>query len=235
VLRFPVKVVAVATPVALLGVGVAAATDSLPPSTQAAVSQVLSHVGISVPDPQIHTSDDESLGAGAPGSASQGLGVVPTTVAASPVPASSGANTGASRGARAFAPPVATGPSGTGFVCTDLSGNAANPANPPTLTGCSQGAPAGSAGNLPVGGLAQSGRTVVTWSSGATISFQYTTTVPQGKGDLCAADPTSPGNKETEVVLRGTLLAPGSGMVRAKVCVTSTLDVSLLPGTSFKL
>jgi len=50
--KFPAKVLALAAPVVLLGGGVAAATGSLPPSAQAAVSRALSSLGISVPNPQ---------------------------------------------------------------------------------------------------------------------------------------------------------------------------------------
>jgi hypothetical protein len=46
---FPAKVLAVAIPFVLLGGGVATATGSLPASAQAAVSRVLSTIGISVP------------------------------------------------------------------------------------------------------------------------------------------------------------------------------------------
>lgn len=55
--RFPAKVLGVAVPVAFLGAGVAAATGSLPPSAQSAVSRVLSDIGISVPNPQ-NASDE---------------------------------------------------------------------------------------------------------------------------------------------------------------------------------
>jgi hypothetical protein len=49
---FPAKVLAVATPFVLLGGGVATATGSLPAPAQAAVSRVLSSLGISVPNAQ---------------------------------------------------------------------------------------------------------------------------------------------------------------------------------------
>ncbi|HLI74310.1 MAG TPA: hypothetical protein VKU86_10570, partial [Acidimicrobiales bacterium] len=83
-LRFPVRVMAIATPVALLGVGVAAATDSLPSSTQAAVSDVLSHVGISVPDPQAHAIVDEPSHPSASASVPSGNGAA--AVSGSTVP-----------------------------------------------------------------------------------------------------------------------------------------------------
>jgi len=47
--KFPARVLALAAPVVLLGGSVAAGTDSLPPSAQAAVSRALSSLGISVP------------------------------------------------------------------------------------------------------------------------------------------------------------------------------------------
>ncbi len=47
--KFPARVLALAAPVVLLGGGVAAGTDSLPPSAQAAVSRALSSLGIWVP------------------------------------------------------------------------------------------------------------------------------------------------------------------------------------------
>ena len=50
--KFPAKVLALAAPVVLVGGSVATATDSLPPSAQAAVSRALSSLGISVPKPQ---------------------------------------------------------------------------------------------------------------------------------------------------------------------------------------
>ncbi len=239
VLRFPVRVMAIATPVALLGVGVAAATDSLPSSTQAAVSHVLSHVGISVPDPQAHAIVGEPSHASTSASVPSGNGAVAVSGGAVPVPTASRSSNGGLRGSRAVPPPLSSGPThpagNAAVACTSLSGNAADGANPPTLDGCSQVADTGGSGVLSGGGLAQAGNTTVTWRAGGTISFRYTSTVPQAKGDQCPADPTSPGNKETEVVLRGSALSPGNGSLRAKVCITSTLDVTLLPGTSFKL
>lgn len=49
--KFAAKVLALAAPVVLLAGGVVAATGSLPPSAQAAVSGALSNLGISVPKP----------------------------------------------------------------------------------------------------------------------------------------------------------------------------------------
>ncbi len=50
--KVPLRVLALAAPIILLGGGVATATGSLPSSAQAAMSRTLSSVGISVPNPQ---------------------------------------------------------------------------------------------------------------------------------------------------------------------------------------
>jgi hypothetical protein len=71
--KFPAKVLALVAPVVVLVGGVAAATDSLPPSAQAAVSQVLSSIGISVPTPQ---DDNEGIA----GSTDSGTGSAAATV-----------------------------------------------------------------------------------------------------------------------------------------------------------
>ena len=124
------------------------------------------------------------------------------------------------------------------IACTALSGNAASSANPPTISGCNHSNVTGGSGVFPAGGLGASGATTVSWQSGGSTSIQYSSTVPQSKGDKCGPDPTSPGNKETEVILHGSVQPPGSGgvkgAVRARICLTSTLDMSLLSG-QFKL
>ena len=51
------KAVAATAAVLLLGTGAAAATGSLPDAAQGAVSHALSHVNVSVPDPNDHASD----------------------------------------------------------------------------------------------------------------------------------------------------------------------------------
>jgi len=73
--KFSAKVLALTAPVVLLGGGVAAGTDSLPPSAQAVVSRALSSLGISVPKPDI---DNRGI-AGSPvsstgGAAARGTG-----------------------------------------------------------------------------------------------------------------------------------------------------------------
>ncbi len=118
--------------------------------------------------------------------------------------------------------------------CATLSGNAASSSNPPTISDCNHPNVTGGVGFFPPGGLDASGNTTVTWRSGGSTTIEYTSTVPQSKGDRCGADPTSPGSKETEVILHGSVQPPGSGgvkgAVRAKICLTSTFDMRLLSG-----
>jgi hypothetical protein len=124
-------------------------------------------------------------------------------------------------------------------VCTTLSGNDASSTNPPTISGCNRPNVTGGSGTFPPGGLDASGTTSVTWRAGGRTFIQYSSTVPQSRGDKCGPDPTKPGDQRTEAILHGTVQPQGSGGVhgalRAKICVTSTLDMSLLPGQSFKL
>ena len=74
------KVAAAGAAVLLLGTGAAAATGSLPDAAQSTVSRALSHVSVSVPDPDDHAADagragdaDEAVGPDATGSAMKGL------------------------------------------------------------------------------------------------------------------------------------------------------------------
>lgn len=67
--KFSAKVLALTAPVVLLGGGVAAGTNSLPPPAQAVVARALSSIGISVPKPQI---DNDALG-GSPISSTGGV------------------------------------------------------------------------------------------------------------------------------------------------------------------
>jgi hypothetical protein len=131
-------------------------------------------------------------------------------------------------------PPGPRGGRPVKVACATLSGNAASTSNPPTISSCNHPNITGGLGTFPPGGLDASGTTTVSWQSGRSTTFQYTTTVPQRRGDRCGADPTSPGNKETEVILHGSVQPPGSGgvkgAVRAKFCLTSTGDISLLSG-----
>ena len=149
-------------------------------------------------------------------------------------------------------PPGPQGPSGTpgphgphGFkpvkiACTTLSGNAASSSNPPTISGCNHQNVTGGAGTFPAGsiGASPAGNTTVSWQSGGATTIQYASTVPQAQGDKCGPDPTSPGNQQTEVILHGSVQPPGNGGVKgavhAKICLTSTGDMSLLSGP-FKL
>src|SRR5579863_3426406 len=77
---FPAKVLALATPFALLGGGVAAATGSLPAPAQAAVSRVLSSVGISVPNPENDIDGKTAL----PNSTTGGTAPKSTSLATAP-------------------------------------------------------------------------------------------------------------------------------------------------------
>jgi hypothetical protein len=124
-----------------------------------------------------------------------------------------------------------------------LSGNAASPTNPPTISGCNMPNVTGGFGTFAAGGLGLSGNATVTWNGTGTTTFSYSTTAPNG--DKCPMDSTSPGNRQTEEILHGAVRsntetnpATDGGVkaaVTAKVCVTSTLDLSLLPPKPFKL
>jgi hypothetical protein len=77
--KFAAKVLAIAAPVIVLAGGVVAATDSLPPSAQTAVSGALSNLGISVPEPHddhhgIAASPPASTGIAAPMSTGPDVG-----------------------------------------------------------------------------------------------------------------------------------------------------------------
>lgn len=74
------KVAAAGAAVLLLGTGAAAATGSLPDAAQSTVSRALSHVSVSVPDPNDHAADagragdvGEAVGPDATGPAMKGL------------------------------------------------------------------------------------------------------------------------------------------------------------------
>jgi hypothetical protein len=129
-------------------------------------------------------------------------------------------------------------------TCTMLSGNAASPTNPPTLSKCNEPAVTGGSGQfLAAGGLGISGNATVTWNGTGTTTFSYSTTAP--KGDKCPMDSTSPGNRQTEEILHGVVRsntetnpATDGGVkaaVTAKICVTSALDLTLLPPKPFML
>jgi len=77
--KFSAKVLASATLTVFLGCGIAAATDSLPPSAQATLSRVLSHLGISVPNRKTTV---------------QGIGVSPPAAPGSGTATSTGLSTG---------------------------------------------------------------------------------------------------------------------------------------------
>lgn len=77
---FTAKVAAAGAAVLLLGTGAAAATGSLPDAAQSTVSRALSHVSVSVPDPNDHAADaghagstHDAVGPDATGPAMKGL------------------------------------------------------------------------------------------------------------------------------------------------------------------
>jgi len=132
-------------------------------------------------------------------------------------------------------------------TCTSLSGNAGTGI---TISGCNEPNVTGGTGTFPGGTLGTSGNATVTWAGGlGTTTFSYSSTVLPSttKADKCPVDPTSPtaGTKKTEAILHGAVRSnteanPSTdggvkAAVTAKLCVDSTLNVTLLPPKPFKL
>ena len=125
-------------------------------------------------------------------------------------------------------------------TCTHLSGNVATTIN---ISGCNEPIATGGSGTFPGGSLGTSGNATVTWNGTGTTTFSYTSTIPTKSH--CPADSTNPGHQQTEAILHGvvrsnTETSPSTdggvkAAVTAKICVTSTLDLSLLPPKPFKL
>jgi hypothetical protein len=113
-------------------------------------------------------------------------------------------------------------------VCTGLSGSATG-TPPPTLAGCNDTANTGGGGTFT--GL--SSPTTVSWASGGTSTFTFSFKVITKKVKCAAGD--------TEASLKGKITGStgvGSsvkGKVKGEVCVDSNENLSLVPGTTFKL
>ena len=136
--------------------------------------------------------------------------------------------------------------------CTGLNGNAGTMTGPgsPMLTGCSPSPNAPGTGSFTFP-FAASGTSIIHWSNGATTTFSYKTklTLPtKTKKGATVANPKfhCPAGDETEAALKGKIPKTGNGSlpagdtglkgsIKATVCVTPTLQISLLAGTSWTL
>jgi hypothetical protein len=137
-------------------------------------------------------------------------------------------------------------------ACTHLAGNASQTSGPqvPTLTGCSPAPNATSPGTFTFP-FASSGTSVIHWANGATTTFTFSSkqTLPtKVKKNVTVPNPKfhCPSGDITQAALKGKIPKTGNGSlpsgdtglkgsVKATVCVTATLDISLLAGTSFTL
>jgi hypothetical protein len=112
--------------------------------------------------------------------------------------------------------------------CTTLSGQALATGS---LTGCSDSANTGSSGTFPTQ-PSSSGKATIKWASGGktTATFNYTSA-----GSACPSG-------DTEEVITGTVTKNTGaaksikiGPIKGDVCVSSTLALSLAPGTKFTI
>jgi hypothetical protein len=129
------------------------------------------------------------------------------------------------RGARATTRQVAV-------ICTTLTGTVSGTL---TIGGCNKSKATGGSGTVPGSVLHTSGSASVTWNGTGQTMFVYSTTSPAPKRNKCAGG--------TEVMVRGSVTGNRStgrgdlgvkGAVRAKVCLDSSLNASLLAGRSFR-
>ena len=117
-------------------------------------------------------------------------------------------------------------------VCTTVTGTVSGAL---TLGGCNKPAATGGSGTIPGSVLRTSGSATVTWNGTGQTTFLFSSTTSTVKRDKCGDG--------TEVVVRGSVTGnrsisagnPGvKGAVRAKVCLDSGLNTSLLAGRSFR-
>ncbi len=117
-------------------------------------------------------------------------------------------------------------------VCTTLTGTVSGAL---TLGGCNKPAATGGSGTISGSVLRASGSSTVTWNGTGQTTFLFSSTTSTIKRDKCGGG--------TEVVVRGSVTGnrsigagnPGvKGAVRAKVCLDSGLNASLLAGRSFR-
>jgi hypothetical protein len=117
-------------------------------------------------------------------------------------------------------------------------GNVSGTPTFPTIGGCNQTAVTGGSGTFS-GFTGASGHITITWATNGTTTAAYSSTAP--KGNKCPIDSTVPGGttKQTEIILHGSVQPPGNGGVKGalhtKLCLTSTFDLSLLAGQTFKI
>ena len=126
------------------------------------------------------------------------------------------------------------GPKPVKVTCTTLSGNVSNVPTPPTISGCNMPTATGGSGTFS-GFTGQSGSLTITWNGTGSTTANYSATIPQSKGNKC---PTG----QTEAILHGSVTgntptgtgnAGVKGSLRAKVCLDSGGNLSLLQGQQF--
>ncbi len=117
-------------------------------------------------------------------------------------------------------------------VCTTMTGSVSGPL---TLGGCNKPAATGGSGTIPGSVLRTSGSGTVIWNGTGQTTFLFSSTPTTDRRDKCGGG--------TEVVVRGSVTGnrsigagnPGvKGAVRAKVCLDSALNASLLAGRPFR-
>jgi len=157
--------------------------------------------------------------------------VAPTLVAAVALPAAAWA---------------ASKPKPEKATCTRLSGNAVHP--PVTISGCAPAPNAPGSGTFTFP-FATSGTSTITWANGGKTTFSFSTkeiepTKSTSKGTVPNKKFKCPAGDSLEAQLKGKVTGNSSlpagdtglkGSVKAFVCVTSTFNVSLVPGTIFKI
>jgi len=132
--------------------------------------------------------------------------------------------------------------------CSTLSGNATGTVS---VGGCTPSPNAPGTGVFHFAAAATSGTSSISWSNGSTTTFSFSTketlptktkkgaTVPNPKFHCASGD-------IIEVALHGAIPGNGNsglpagdtglkGSIKGTICVTSTEDLSLLPGTSLAL
>ena len=145
--------------------------------------------------------------------------VIPAVIAA----ASLGSLAFASASGASVKPAVVT------VKCTSLSGTAGGTG---TISGCSDSSATGGSGTFPA--TPGSGSQKVSWASGGTTTatFNYnqasTSTCPSGDSEYIITGSVTKNKGAAKSIGTG-------GKLKGDVCLSSTLQLSLAPGTKFKL
>lgn len=134
--------------------------------------------------------------------------------------------------------------------CTSLSGNYSTNTPPPTLNGCSPSPEAVGPATFTFP-AATSGTSTIHWPNGSTTSFTFSskvilaTATKKGKTEVNSKDHCPGASSGTfEVELKGKISANTNlpsgdtglkGSAKADVCVATSGDISLVPGSEFAL